>query len=115
MRPRRRFYVLATLLLALLETGGSLVSKEQLLAPVWPGLAVGECTVKVHVCVLRKALGEDRDYIRTEFGRGYRFIATVHSTVDCSRREHPLHWRHGVNSGVASSTDQAATAAWSAG
>jgi hypothetical protein len=37
--------------------------------------------VKVHVCALCKALGEDRDYIRTEFGRGYRFIAAVRSTV----------------------------------
>ena len=82
------------LLLVLLEANGSLVSKEQLLARVWPGVTVGECTVKVHVCALRKALGEDRDYIRTEFGRGYRFIATVHSTVACSRRERPLHWRH---------------------
>ena len=64
-------------LLALLEAGGSLVSKEQLLARVWPGIAVADANVKVHVCTLRKALGEDRDYIRTEFGRGYRFIATV--------------------------------------
>src|SRR5437763_16136193 len=77
------------LLLALLEARGSLVSKEQLLARVWPGVTVWKCTVKVHVCALRKALGEDRDYVRTEFGRGYRFIATVHSTVACSRRERP--------------------------
>jgi DNA-binding winged helix-turn-helix (wHTH) protein len=82
------------LLLALLEAGGSLVSNEQLLARVWPGVTVGECTVRVHVCALRKALGEDRDYIRTESGHGYRFIATVRSTVACSRRERPLHWRH---------------------
>jgi DNA-binding winged helix-turn-helix (wHTH) protein len=82
------------LLLALLEAGGSLVSKEQLLARVWPDVRVGEYTVKVHVCALRKALDEDRDYIRTEFGRGYRFIATVRSTAACSRREHSLHWRH---------------------
>ena len=69
------------LLLALLEANGSLVSKEQLLARVWPEIAVAEDTVKVHVCALCKALGEDRDYIRTEFGRGYRFIAAVRSTV----------------------------------
>jgi DNA-binding winged helix-turn-helix (wHTH) protein len=75
------------LLLALLEANGSLVSKEQLLARVWPDIAVAEANVKVHVCALRKALGEDRDFIRTEFGRGYRFIATVHSTV--SRRQRP--------------------------
>ena len=81
------------LLLALLEGNGSLVSKEQLLTRVWPGIAVAEDTVKVHVCALRKALGEDRDYIRTEFGRGYRFIAAVHSTVAWSRRHRPLRQR----------------------
>jgi DNA-binding winged helix-turn-helix (wHTH) protein len=83
------------LLLALLEANGSLVSKEQLLTRVWPGIAVAENNVKVHVCALRKALGGDRDYIRTEFGRGYRFIATVRSTVAWSRRHRPLRWQHG--------------------
>jgi DNA-binding winged helix-turn-helix (wHTH) protein len=83
------------LLLALLEANGSLVSKEQLLTRVWPGIAVAENNVKVHVCALRKALGEDRDYIRTEFGRGYRFIATVRSTVAWSRRHRPLRCQHG--------------------
>jgi DNA-binding winged helix-turn-helix (wHTH) protein len=82
------------LLLALLEANRSLVSKEQLLARIWPGIAVAEDNVKVHVCALRKALGEDRDYIRTEFGRGYRFIAAVHSTVAWTRRQRPLRWRH---------------------
>jgi DNA-binding winged helix-turn-helix (wHTH) protein len=65
------------LLLALLEANGSLISKERLITRVWPGIAVAEDNVKVHVCTLRKALGEDRNFIRTEFGRGYRFIATV--------------------------------------
>ena len=82
------------LLLALLEANGSLVSKEQLLARVWPGIAVADANVKVHVCALRKALGEDHDFIRTEFGRGYRFIAAVHSTVAGSQRQRPVRWRH---------------------
>jgi DNA-binding winged helix-turn-helix (wHTH) protein len=77
------------LLLALLEANGSLVSKEQLLARVWPEIAVAEDTVKVHVSALRKALGEDRDYIRTEFGRGYRFIAAVRSTVPWGSHQCP--------------------------
>jgi DNA-binding winged helix-turn-helix (wHTH) protein len=82
------------LLLALLEANGSPISKEQLLSRVWPGIAVAENNLKVHVCALRKALGEDRDFILTEFGRGYRFIAAVHSTVAWSRRQRPLRWRH---------------------
>jgi DNA-binding winged helix-turn-helix (wHTH) protein len=82
-------------LLALLEANGSLISKERLLTRVWPGIAVAEDNVKVHVCALRKALGEDRDFIRTEFGRGYRFIATIRSTVARSRRHRPLRWQYG--------------------
>src|ERR1700730_17640803 len=76
------------LLLVLLEADGSLVTKEELMSRVWPGITVAEENLKVQISALRKALGEDRDFIRTEFGRGYRFIAAVRSTVtgsDCQR------------------------------
>jgi DNA-binding winged helix-turn-helix (wHTH) protein len=69
------------LLLALLEADGSLVTKDELLRRVWPGIVVAEENLKTQIFALRKALGEDREFIRTEFGRGYRFTATVHSTV----------------------------------
>jgi DNA-binding winged helix-turn-helix (wHTH) protein len=69
------------LLLALLEADGSVVSKEELLARVWPDTVIVEDNLKMQVFKLRRALGEERDYIRTEFGRGYRFIGAVHSTV----------------------------------
>jgi DNA-binding winged helix-turn-helix (wHTH) protein len=69
------------LLLALLEADGSLVTKEELMSRVWPGITVAEENLKVQISALRKALGEDRDFIRTEFGRGYRFIAAVRSTI----------------------------------
>jgi DNA-binding winged helix-turn-helix (wHTH) protein len=69
------------LLLALLDADGSLVCKKQLLARVWPGITVVEDNLKVHVSALRRAFGKDRDFIRTEFGRGYRLTATVRSTV----------------------------------
>jgi DNA-binding winged helix-turn-helix (wHTH) protein len=69
------------LLLVLLEADGSLVTKDELMSRVWPGIIVAEENLKVQIAALRKALGEDRDLIRTEFGRGYRFTATVRSTV----------------------------------
>jgi DNA-binding winged helix-turn-helix (wHTH) protein len=72
------------LLLALLEADGSLVTKADLLARMWPEVTVAEENLKVQVLALRRALGEDRDFIRTEFGRGYRFTATVRSTVPCN-------------------------------
>jgi len=65
------------LLLALLEADGALVTKKELLSRVWSSVVVSEENLKVHVSALRKALGADRDLIRTEFGRGYRFIGIL--------------------------------------
>jgi DNA-binding winged helix-turn-helix (wHTH) protein len=87
------------LLLVLLEADGSLVTKDELLSRVWPGIVVAEENLKVQIAALRKTLGEDRDFIRTEFGRGYRFTAAVRSTVArgaCqrpTRRGHPSNQR----------------------
>ena len=65
------------LLVVLLEANGSLVSKDELFSRVWPGIAVSEANLKVQIAALRRVLGEGRDLIRTEFGRGYRFTAVV--------------------------------------
>ena len=55
--------------------------KRELLKRVWPSVVVSEENLKVHVSALRKALGADRDLIRTEFGRGYRFIGILRSNA----------------------------------
>src|SRR5712671_7412065 len=81
------------LLLALLEADGSLVTKEEFMSRVWPGIVVAEENLKVQIFALRKALGEDRDFIRTEFGRGYRFTAAIRSTIAWSVSEPPTRWR----------------------
>ena len=76
------------LLLILLQADGSLVSKEELLSRGWPGIVVSEENLKVQISALRKALGADRDVIRTEFGRGYRFTAMLlrtHAPADPCR------------------------------
>jgi len=65
------------LLLVLLESDGSLITKDELSRRVWPGIVVSEANLKVQICALRRALGEDRDFIRTEFDRGYRFTAAA--------------------------------------
>jgi DNA-binding winged helix-turn-helix (wHTH) protein len=76
------------LLLVLLAADGSLVTKEELLSRVWPGIVVSEENLKVQVSALRKALGADRDVVRTEFGRGYRFTALLRANAasDACRR-----------------------------
>ena len=81
------------LLAVLLKANGSLVRKDVLLSRVWPGIVVSEENLKVQIFALRKALGEDRDFIRTEFGRGYRFTAVIRSTIASSVSEAPTRRR----------------------
>ena len=80
------------ILIVLLEADGALVTKEELIGRVWPSVAVSAENLKVHVSALRKALGADRDLIRTEFGHGYRFIGVLRvnnatAALDCLGRE----------------------------
>ncbi len=58
---------------ALVETPGQVVTKDELMERVWPGLIVEENTLQAHISALRKALGEDGRWIATVQGRGYRF------------------------------------------
>ena len=90
------------LLLVLVEADGSLVTKDELFSRVWPGIAVAEENLKVQISALRKALGEDRDFIRTEFGRGYRFVTAVKSTGARQRGTRRLRLRQRTVSQLAS-------------
>lgn len=81
------------LLLVLLDADGSLVTKDELMSRVWPGIVVAEENLKTQIFALRKALGEDRDLIRTEFGRGYRFTAVVRSSGTRSAGQRPTRRR----------------------
>jgi predicted ATPase len=56
----------------LVRAAGQLVTKDDLMAAVWPGLIVEENTLQVQVSALRKALGADRQILQTASGRGYR-------------------------------------------
>jgi predicted ATPase/DNA-binding winged helix-turn-helix (wHTH) protein len=73
-------------LLALVRRRGSLVTKDELMTEVWPGVIVEENNLAVHISVLRKILGqteEGKSYLQTVPGRGYRFVAPVQD--DASR------------------------------
>lgn len=82
------------LLMVLIDADGALVTKDELLALIWPGIFVEETNLKVQVSALRKALGEDRDLIRTEFGRGYRFTAAVSSVAAVPENPRPMRCKH---------------------
>jgi predicted ATPase/DNA-binding winged helix-turn-helix (wHTH) protein len=61
------------LLMVLVQQRHRVVTKDELLDIVWPGLVVEENNLSVHVSALRKALGPQA--IATIPGRGYRFTA----------------------------------------
>jgi len=69
-------------LLALVENRDRLVSKNELLDFVWPGLVVEENNLQVHVSALRKLLGPQA--IATIPGRGYRFTLVIDQALGAS-------------------------------
>ncbi|MBY4617237.1 ATP-binding protein [Rhizobium redzepovicii] len=58
----------------LATASGEAVTKDDLMRRVWPGLVVEDNTIQVHISAIRKALGKDRDLLKTISGRGYRLI-----------------------------------------
>jgi predicted ATPase/DNA-binding winged helix-turn-helix (wHTH) protein len=68
------------ILMLLVSRRGELVTKDELMSEVWPGIVVEENNIQVHVSALRKVLGSAGDgerYLLTVAGRGYRFVAPV--------------------------------------
>jgi DNA-binding winged helix-turn-helix (wHTH) protein len=68
------------ILIALLERRGKLVSKQDLMARVWPKVFVDSSNLTVHMSALRRALRDGRDgrrFIVNIPGRGYCFVASV--------------------------------------
>jgi len=76
-------------LVALVREHGRLVTKEELLARVWPEAFVEEGILTVHISSLRKALGDNQQahaYIETVPRSGYRFVAPVtHDSLETDR------------------------------
>jgi predicted ATPase/DNA-binding winged helix-turn-helix (wHTH) protein len=69
-----------TILTALVERRGELVTRDELMAAAWPKLFVHESNLKVNMANLRHSLGDaqkEPTYVATVIGRGYRFVASV--------------------------------------
>lgn len=72
------------LLVVLVENAGRVMSKQDLLARVWPDTIVEESSLRGHISALRKALGDGVDgarYIANVAGRGYCFVHQVERTA----------------------------------
>ena len=78
-------------LMALAARPGEVVSREALLAEVWPGVVVGDEALTQGIIKLRRALGDDPKkpaYIETISKRGYRLIASVGERQASARRRY---------------------------
>jgi Tol biopolymer transport system component len=67
----------------LLQSGGRVVSRKEMIAALWPDLFVEDSNLTVTVSMLRKALGDGANglkFIETVAKRGYRFRPAVTST-----------------------------------
>src|SRR5215471_4014174 len=67
-------------LVALVQSAGDTLHKDQLMACAWPDTVVDEGALRVHVAALRRALGDGRGgnrFIANIPARGYIFVAPV--------------------------------------
>jgi serine/threonine-protein kinase len=84
-------------LLYLVEHRGRVLSKDELMAAIWPDTVVEENNLGQNISKLRAALGENRGenrYIATAPGQGYRFVAEVNTPASAPSPE-PSHVRRG--------------------
>ena len=73
------------MLLVLVRRSREVVTKDELLKEIWPDSFVEEANLSQNVFLLRKALGDagdERRYIVTLPGRGYRFAAQVRAVTE---------------------------------
>jgi len=81
------------ILLTLIDRAGEVVSKNELIAKVWPDVTVEEGTLRVHLSALRKALGDGqvgRKFITNVQGRGYSFGGPIARQEAGDRRTNAL-------------------------
>ena len=79
-RPVRLGSRALEVLVALVKRAGDVVSKEELMARVWPNTFVDPANLTVHVSALRRVLGDGRDgnrFLINIPGRGYCFVAPI--------------------------------------
>ncbi len=72
----------------LVESAGDLVSKDEIMRAVWPGMTVEDANLTMQISSLRRALDAGRantSCIQNVPGRGYRFYPAVRRAADPSK------------------------------
>jgi predicted ATPase/DNA-binding winged helix-turn-helix (wHTH) protein len=81
-RPVRMSSRAMDILMALIEQPGRVYSRDDLITRAWPNTMVDDVNLRVHISLLRRALGDTVDgqpYLVTVPGRGYRFVGALTS------------------------------------
>ena len=78
------------LLVVLLRSRGKLVTKDEIVREVWPSTFVDESNLRFQMGVLRKALGPERDRIKTIPGRGYIFVDDEDAALEPVSPQHAI-------------------------
>jgi TolB-like protein/DNA-binding winged helix-turn-helix (wHTH) protein len=83
------------LLSRLVRRHGDLVSKDEIMTAVWPGMVVEDSNLPTQILALRRVLDRGRSNgscIQTVSGRGYRFVAAVtHPAAEARSGGSPSH------------------------
>ena len=80
------------ILIALTDRAGEVVSKDELVARVWPNTVVEESNLKFQVSALRRRLGDGQGgnrYLATIPGRGYSFVGPLKHAQGPAASPHP--------------------------
>jgi eukaryotic-like serine/threonine-protein kinase len=67
----------------LVRNSGHLLEKDELIRVLWPDTFVEEGSLSNNIFLLRKALGDNPEYIETVPRRGYRFVGNVRGFPNC--------------------------------
>jgi len=76
----------------LVENAGRVVSKQELIDELWPGLHVEENNLAQHVSLVRKTLASvdsATEYVQTMPRRGYRFMVDVENAISTGEGASP--------------------------
>ncbi|HKU23102.1 MAG TPA: winged helix-turn-helix domain-containing protein [Terriglobales bacterium] len=93
-------------LLALVQSNGRPLSREDLMQAVWPDSFVEEANLTQNIFVLRKTLGSSDRYIVTLPGRGYQFAEQVREIEPEKQESKKEESEAGAQSGAAVSQAQ---------
>ena len=102
-------------LVYLAQHPGEVVSRDALLAAVWPGVVVSDDAITQVVIKLRKALGDSVEtpaYIQTISKRGYRLVAPVGLPRQVPQGKKRKMVIHGLAAGGVAAALIAGVAAW---